>query len=328
MRRKLSVFSKMTWFAAVVMTASLTAGMICSAEEVPAESQTEEETRLAAASAPEIEKLTVTLEDNGSLTVSSHLAAEAEEVFVRRSDTENWSREVLFNGGKAEWEEAAIEEETETEADGEAAEETEPCTLLDLQLTVDGTAFFFFGIDPADGETALFGDAAAGSWTESADADDEADFYPVLGAADSYPVYALTPVYVRSLPDKSGEILKTLGIQDAVSVRGTSGDWLLLWMGDRYGFVNSSYVSADPAEAENARIQEDAARAAAEAAAAAAAAQAAAQQSRSSGSGGKKSSGSSGKTVVSTEDVASCDDGSHGTRYITYSDGSVSVVNY
>lgn len=130
--------------------------------------------------------------------------------------------------------------------------------------------------------------------------------------------YATTALYMRAVPETDARIVQILEIEQEITVYAEIDEWYLAGTDRGFGFVASKYLTDNEEEAAKSAKAEEAARAA-EAAAAAAAAQNAAQQAPSA---------PSGKYEVSRENVPSCEDGSHGTTYITYSDGSVEAVDY
>lgn len=133
--------------------------------------------------------------------------------------------------------------------------------------------------------------------------------------------YVTTSLYIRELPDTESEITQILDIQQKITVYGEADGWYLAGTEKGYGFVSAKYLTDSEEEAKQAAEAEEAARAAE-------AAWAAQQQAWSAP---KKSSPKSNKKQVyevSRENVPSCADGSHGTTYITYSDGSVKTVEY
>lgn len=141
--------------------------------------------------------------------------------------------------------------------------------------------------------------------------------------------YVTTSLYIRELPDTESEITQILDIQQKITVYGEADGWYLAGTEKGYGFVSAKYLTDSEEEAKQAAEAEEAAREAAEAEWAAQQAAWAAQQQ--AWSAPKKSSSKSNKKQVyevSRENIPSCADGSHGTTYITYSDGSVKTVEY
>ena len=132
--------------------------------------------------------------------------------------------------------------------------------------------------------------------------------------------YAIDDVYLRAEADSESEIIDTLKRGDEIKVIGETAKYYKIEKNDNAGYSVKSCISEEEQDAINAVKQQEAAleaqRAAAEAAAYAA------QQ------GAKGGAGSSGKKVVSKERIPDCSDPSHGTVYITYSDGSVSTQKY
>lgn len=140
--------------------------------------------------------------------------------------------------------------------------------------------------------------------------------------------YATTALYMRAMPETEAEIVQVLKIGQQITIYAETGEkWFLAETEKGYGFVAKKYLTDDEEAAEQAVATEEAVRQAAaeEAARQAAAAEEAARQAAAAS---QSASNSNKVHEVSRENVPNCDDGSHGTTYITYSDGSVKTVNY
>lgn len=211
----------------------------------------------------------------------------------------------------AAWGEAAMaEEETETEQ-------------IAWELPEDG--ILYYDVENEDkGAIRLIEENGTvsiqpdGEQTDETEAESEEEEESELSVFDTPGIfYATTALYMRAMPDTESEIVQILKIGQQVTIYAETGEkWFLAGTEKGYGFVAKKYLTDDEEAATQAVEAEEAARQAAEAAAAEAAAAA--------------SQGASQSNIheVSRENVPNCDDGSHGTTYITYSDGSVKTVNY
>lgn len=200
---------------------------------------------------------------------------------------------------------------TQTEAGSEAAE----------SLPEDGILYFDLE-DESDGSLQLTEKGKKTYVVYEDGKDTEETEISLLDVPAAY--YATTALYMRAFPDVDAEIVQVLQIEQKITVYAEADNWFLAGTDRGFGFVASKYLTDSAEEAAQAVRTEEAARAEAEARAAreaAAAAQQAAQYHAPASSG-------SGVHEVRRENVPDCEDGSHGTTYITYSDGSVKTVDY
>ncbi|MGN0353546.1 MAG: SH3 domain-containing protein [Muricoprocola sp.] len=131
--------------------------------------------------------------------------------------------------------------------------------------------------------------------------------------------YAIDDVYLRADVSSESEIVDTIYRGDEIKVIGETAKYYKIEKKDKVGYSVKSCVSEDEQDAINAVKQQEAAL---EAQREAEEAAAYAQQGATGGTS------SSGKKVVSKEKIPDCSDPSHGTIYITYSDGSVGTKEY
>lgn len=245
--------------------------------------------------------------------------------------------------------EESAQEEDATEAATETAVQSEAQTdLYDLRMeTADGTLTWYGLPLDATEDLALHctedGAVFVTCYDPETKQEETTEDYAVHTYDEESTIYNTGNLNVRVLPDADSEVLDTLSFGSEFSAYGELDGWYLIATDDGYGYVSAKYVTDDPAVIEQKRAeQEEARRQAEQAAAAQAADQAAAQSSGKKSSSNKKKQTESAqpeasapetsapqqRVEVSRENVADCDDPSHGTTYITYSDGSVEVVTY
>ncbi len=211
-------------------------------------------------------------------------------------------------------------QETASEAQTEAGSEAE--SEIAEGLPEDGILYFDLE-DESEGSLQLTEKGKKTYVVYGDGKDTEETEISLLDVPAAY--YATTALYMRAFPDVDSEIVQVLQIEQKITVYAEADKWFLAGTDRGFGFVASAYLTDSAEEAAQAVRTEEAARAEAEARAAreaAAAAQQAAQYHAPASSSG------SGVHEVRRENVPSCEDGSHGTTYITYSDGSVKTVDY
>lgn len=287
-------------------------------------------------------------------TVSAVLAAEAdaaETVEAEDAADEAADFKIALTEGELEVKneterviESAVLETVKKEAkEGEEQNaEAEPEEIVNLVLT------------EKDGTVHTFEDVTADKWTEPVLTEEYEILYVSFKdengkdaeAAEkaeekklekSVTVWTSDDVNIRKEADQKSEALKVLPMGTECEVTAVAPGWLFVKAGELTGYVNHKYLTEDKAAVDKAleekRIAaEEAARAAAEAAAQQAAwEQQQAQQNQQNQQPQEPEAPAEQPTEryeVSRENVPSCDDGSHGTTYITYSDGTVEAIPY
>ncbi len=225
------------------------------------------------------------------------------------------------------------EEETETEQSAEKLPEDgilyynieNPDKGAIRLVEEDGKTYVRYGDEEEETETSApeeASDAAKEGGSEEPETETEEPELLLFEEPETY--YVTTALNMRALPDANSEIVQILQIEQKINVYAQMQEkWYLAGTEKGFGFVSKKYLTDSAEEAAQAMKAEEAAQQAAALAAQQAAAAAARQKASSSGG-----SGGGGKKEVSRENVPNCDDASHGTTYITYSDGSVKVVGY
>ncbi len=146
--------------------------------------------------------------------------------------------------------------------------------------------------------------------------------------ADQTKRYSLTNLILRKNPKKDAKKLDILPIGTEVTVIEANGEWDKVTCGEQTGYVLADCLTADKAQADNAKKKAEAeqqAKAAADAAAKGASGDDAGKNSQTD----TENSGKKGKKkIVSREDYPDCDGSGHGYAEITYSDGSTDIIEY
>ena len=180
------------------------------------------------------------------------------------------------------------------------------------ELPKDG--ILYFSIDQEDkGALQIFDENKKTYVQLSGEEETEKIELTFLEIPDTY--FAITALYMRELPDTESKEVQILKIEQPITVYAIAEEWYLAGTEKGYGFVAKKYLTDSAEEASQAAKTEAAVRAAQQAASQAAIAQ-------------QASSSTQNRYEVSRESVPNCADGSHGTTYITYSDGSVEAVGY
>ena len=251
--------------------------------------------------------------------------------------------------------EAATETEPSTEVNAEAAAQSAASTdRYDLRMETSDGVLSWYGLPLDTAEDLALHCTEDGAvfvtyYDPETKQEETTEDYAVHTYDEESTVYNTSNLNVRVLPDTDADVLDTLSFGSEFTAYGELDGWYLIATDDGYGYVAAKYVTDDPAVIEQKRAEQEAARVQAEQAAAAAqaadqAAGSSGKQKSSAGNKKKQTEASQPETSepqteapkpaeqprveVSRENVADCDDPSHGTTYITYSDGSVEVVTY
>lgn len=286
-------------------------------------------TGVAAVSAAEADTAAVTTE------------AEAEAVSFKLALAEGELE--VANETELEIENAALEtvkKEAEVKEGEEAAEDAEPEEMVNLVLTEkNGTAHTFEDVKAETWKEPVLTEEYGILYINYKDeADKEAEAAEKVEEKKlekPVTVWASSDVNIRKEAKQDSESLKVLPMGTECEVTAAAPGWLFVKAGELTGYVHHKYLTEDKAAVDKAleekRIaEEEAARAAAEAAAQQAAweQQQAQQNQQPQQPQQPEEEKPTERYEVSREKVPSCDDGSHGMIYITYSDGSVEVVEY
>ena len=286
-------------------------------EAVETEAQAET-TAAAEQAAPVHEALTV-LSGVEGVTVYNETDSLVKQVSVRKSFEKEW-----------------ISEETEV-----TAFVPEEGSIYDLKIeTEDADVLVYLGLSFEEVKEIALYEKEDAVYTVVLNAKDEevsTEEYALVTTEEAAVYYTTSNLNVREIPSTDGEKLGMFSLASEISVYGKTEGWYLVSYENAYAYVSADYVTDDKAVAD-AKLEE---AKAAEAAAAAAKQAAASQPSYSEPSYSEPSYSEPSysepevqePTVsevyeVSRETVPSCDDPDHGTIYITYSDGSVSVETY
>lgn len=287
---------------------------------------------------------------------------QSEVITENGAKAEGTSEAVTEDGAKTE---AASEMSTETDAQPESESEADTevaeqpgseisSRLYDLRMETADAQLIWYGLALEDVEDLALqctGDGAV--YVTYYDPEEKQEVsteeYAVHTYEEAETLYNTSNLNVRVLPDTGADVAETLSFGSTLTACGELDGWYLIATDDGYGYVSSEYVTENEAVIEQKKAEQQAA----EQKAAQAAARQAADQAASQNSGKKKSSSGNKKketeasqpetsapqteapkpaeqprTEVSRENVADCDDPSHGTTYITYSDGSVEAIPY
>lgn len=297
------------WKAGVCafVVASLSAGMICAAEDVETEPAAE---RMAAVSEDRtmneteaaLEPFSLSLRDGTVLTIQneSGMAIQSAEVAGDEAD------EPRSESGEGE----------SAESGSDAAEEND--TLIVTLVSGDGAEHLFeeFPASPEnpvlisdDGFLFLKYKGSDGNSVYAYETADEVTFEKPKTK------YITDRVYIRSEPSQDSEILGVAELGSEVKVFAARPKWCLVESGDLRGYVGRARISPSKEAAEAAVATEETLRAEIAAAAARAAAQAQAARSA--------APARNGNTVVSRQWVEDCDGSGNGYYVVKHANGSV-----
>lgn len=294
----------------------------------------EEETSAKGESITEEATVTDVLE-LGELKIENRTGRKAGSLRIKKAGEEIWGENLL------EQKEFIVEEEQ----------------VYDLCLTDEtGKDLLFYNLLLGDTEELSLFEKGAHTYVTYWDTVNHQEVnmsqYALEAFEEPQTLYTKARLNVRSLPSTEGEVQKILSLGEGITALGTADDWYLIRSETGYGYVSGEYVTDSKEEADRLIEEAQAAEAAARAEEAARAAQAAAAQSSAGAKQSKTEKKKSEKKKtqkekkdsetktpetkapqtekqeVSRENVPSCDDPDHGSTYITYSDGSVDVVDY
>lgn len=289
----------------------------------------------------------------GAVTVTNDTGALATAWYIRKFGDEAWENFAEGDDKK----EVTSERSTEaaTEADAAAAQSAALTDRYDLRMETSDGVLSWYGLPLDTAEDLALHCTEDGAvfvtyYDPETKQEETTEDYAVHTYDEESTVYNTSNLNVRVLPDTDADVLDTLSFGSEFTAYGELDGWYLIATDEGYGYVAAKYVTDDPDVIEQKRAEQEAARVQAEQAAAAAQA---ADQAAANSSGKQKSSAGNKKkqteasqpetsapqteapkpaeqprVEVSRENVADCDDPSHGTTYITYSDGSVEAVTY
>lgn len=291
------------------------------AEENAAEVQTETEAE------PKEEKAApVVLEELsvGELKLSNATEAKAAQLFIKEASAEEWGANLL---------------EEKAEAFSPEKDKTYDLKLCDEKD--NALVFYNLALSQMDGVQLAAKEGKTYVNFKKAEGGEEVSMenYALEAYESAKTLYTKVNLNVRELPEKEGKLIETLPLGTEATAYGEANGWYLIREKDGYGYISGEYVTESKEEAEELVAKAKAEAEAAARAQAEAEAEWARQQEQQAYYNSQSSGGSSGgsshkqekpakRVEVSRENVPSCDDGDHGTTYITYSDGSVEVIEY
>lgn len=270
--------------------------------ELQTEAATEMETEAAVV---QVHETVMTLGEETVITVINETDSEMKTAAIRKAFEEEWTEE-------ADLETFVPEEDA----------------VYDLRLdTEDGDVLLYAGISFDDWTEIRLYEKEDAVYVVCADAEGEEtsmEKYPVVMLEEAVTNWTLSNLNVRALPSTEGEKIEVISVASEVTVYGELEGWYLIRHEEGYAYVAADYLTEDQelADQKAEEIRE------AERQAAEAAAQQAQYQASSSQSYSAPSTQTPQVYEVSRENIPGCDDPSHGTTIITYSDGSQSVIPY